>query len=69
MGAPGTIPVMAPTTPNEDRARGAADKAKGRLKEAGGALTGDSSLRAKGRGDQAKGTAKEKKGLLRKLFR
>jgi uncharacterized protein YjbJ (UPF0337 family) len=60
---------MARTTPDEDRARGAGDKAKGRLKEAGGALTGDRSLQAKGRGDQAKGTAKEKKGLLRKLFR
>jgi uncharacterized protein YjbJ (UPF0337 family) len=45
------------------------DKAKGRLKEAGGALSGDSSLKAEGRGDQAKGTVKEKKGLLRKLFR
>jgi uncharacterized protein YjbJ (UPF0337 family) len=60
---------MARTTPNEDRARGAGDKAKGRLKEAGGALSGDSSLKAEGRGDQAKGTMKEKKGLLRKLFR
>ena len=45
------------------------DKAKGRMKEAGGALTGDSSLKSEGRGDQAKGTLKEKKGLLRKLFR
>jgi len=60
---------VARTTPNQDRARGAADKAKGRLKEAGGALSGDSSLRTEGRGDQAKGTMKEKKGLLRKLFR
>jgi len=60
---------MARTTPNEDRVRGAGDKAKGRLKEAGGALSGDSSRKAEGRGDQAKGTIKEKKGLLRKLFR
>jgi uncharacterized protein YjbJ (UPF0337 family) len=60
---------MARTTPNEDRARGVGDKAKGRMKEAGGALSGDSSLKAEGRGDQAKGTLKEKKGLLRKLFR
>jgi uncharacterized protein YjbJ (UPF0337 family) len=60
---------MADTTPNEDRARGMGDKAKGRMKEAGGALTGDSSLKSEGRGDQAKGTLKEKKGLLRKLFR
>lgn len=60
---------MADTTPNQDRARGAGDKLKGRVKEAGGALSGDSSLKAEGRGDQAKGTIKEKKGLLRKLFR
>jgi uncharacterized protein YjbJ (UPF0337 family) len=60
---------MARTTPNEDRARGAGDKAKGRVKEAAGALSGDSSMRAKGRGDQAKGTLKDKKGLFRKLFR
>lgn len=60
---------MADTTPNEDRARGIGDKAKGRVKEAGGALSGDTSLRAEGRGDQAKGTLKEKKGLLRKLLR
>jgi uncharacterized protein YjbJ (UPF0337 family) len=60
---------MARTTPNEDRLEGAADKAKGRMKDAGGALTGDRDLQAEGRGDQAKGTLKEKKGLLRNLFR
>jgi uncharacterized protein YjbJ (UPF0337 family) len=59
---------MTGTTPNEDRAEGAADKVKGRLKDAGGAVTGDRSLQAEGRADQAKGTIKEKKGLLRKLF-
>jgi uncharacterized protein YjbJ (UPF0337 family) len=60
---------MTGTTPNEDRVEGAVDKAKGRLKDAGGAVTGDRSLQAEGRGDQVKGTVKEKKGLLRKLFR
>jgi uncharacterized protein YjbJ (UPF0337 family) len=60
---------MTETTPNEDRVEGAVDKAKGRLKDAGGAVTGDRSLQAEGRGDQVKGTVKEKKGLLRKLFR
>jgi uncharacterized protein YjbJ (UPF0337 family) len=60
---------MTDTTPNEDRVEGAVDKAKGRLKDAGGAVTGDRSLQAEGRGDQLKGTVKEKKGLLRKLFR
>jgi uncharacterized protein YjbJ (UPF0337 family) len=60
---------MARTTANQDRLEGAGDKAKGRLKEAGGALSGDRDLQAEGRGDQAKGTLKDKKGLLRKLFR
>jgi uncharacterized protein YjbJ (UPF0337 family) len=60
---------MTGKTPNEDRVEGAVDKAKGRIKDAGGAVTGDRSLQAEGRGDQVKGTVKEKKGLLRKLFR
>ena len=60
---------MARTTPDEDRLRGEGDKAKGRLKDAGGAVTGDRELQAKGRADQVKGAVKEKKGLLRKLFR
>jgi uncharacterized protein YjbJ (UPF0337 family) len=34
------------------------DRAKGRVKEAAGALTGDKSLKNKGRGDQAKGKVK-----------
>jgi uncharacterized protein YjbJ (UPF0337 family) len=67
---PGGNPrTMAYTTPNEDRAEGAADKVKGRLKDAAGAVSGDRSLQAEGRADQVKGTAKDKKGLLRKLFR
>ena len=38
---------------------GTMDKAKGRLKEAAGALTGDSTLKAKGRVDQLAGKAKD----------
>jgi uncharacterized protein YjbJ (UPF0337 family) len=34
------------------------DKAKGRVKEAAGALTGDRHLKNEGRADQAKGSAK-----------
>ncbi len=34
------------------------DKAKGRVKEAAGALKGDKNLKDRGRGDQAKGSAK-----------
>jgi uncharacterized protein YjbJ (UPF0337 family) len=59
---------MTRTTPNQDRVEGLGDKAKGRMKDAGGALTGDRSLQAEGRTDQAKGKLKQKKGLLRKLF-
>ena len=56
-------------TPNEDRVEGLGAKARGRLREAGGALTGNRSQRAAGRRDQAEGTFKEKRGLLKKLFR
>jgi uncharacterized protein YjbJ (UPF0337 family) len=35
------------------------DKAKGRVKEAAGALTGDRQLKNEGRVDQAKGAAKD----------
>ena len=41
---------------------GAADDAKGRLKEAGGALTGDDSLKNEGKVDQASGAVKDKVG-------
>jgi len=39
---------------------GAKDKAKGRVKEAAGALTGNQKLKNKGRVDQATGKVKEK---------
>jgi uncharacterized protein YjbJ (UPF0337 family) len=45
------------------------DKAKGRIKEATGALSGDREKKAQGRADQRKGTAKEKKGHLKDLFK
>jgi uncharacterized protein YjbJ (UPF0337 family) len=44
------------------------DRAKGRMKEAGGALTGDQSKKREGRSDQRKGKAKEKKGDLKDLL-
>ncbi len=43
------------------------DKAKGRLKEAGGSLSGDSEKKAEGCSDQRKDTAKDKKGAARDL--
>jgi len=41
---------------------GAADDAKGRIKEAGGALTGDDSLKREGKVDKASGKLKDAVG-------
>ncbi len=56
-------------TGQDDRNEGAMDKAKGRLKEAGGALTGNKDKKAEGRADQRSGTMKEKKGHLKDLLK
>ena len=50
-----------------DKVEGKADKAKGRLKDAAGAATGNESQRAEGVADRAKGTLKNKKGHLKDL--
>ena len=55
-------------TSGEDRAGGATDKVKGRIKEAAGAVTSNKELKAEGRADQRSGTMKEKKGKLKNLF-
>jgi len=52
-----------------DKNEGAADKAKGRMKEAAGSLTGDKDKKAKGRADQDKGTLKGKKGSAKDLLK
>ena len=44
------------------------DKAKGKVKEAAGAVSGDEKTKAQGRSDQTKGTAKDKKGKVKDLF-
>jgi uncharacterized protein YjbJ (UPF0337 family) len=41
---------------------GSADEAKGRIKEAGGALTGDDSLKREGKVDKATGKVKDAAG-------
>ena len=51
-----------------DKDEGAMDKAKGRIKEGGGALTGDKKLKREGSSDQRKGKAKQKKGDLKDLL-
>jgi uncharacterized protein YjbJ (UPF0337 family) len=45
------------------------DRAKGRMKEAAGSLTGDKDTKSEGRADQRKGRAKEKKGNLKDLLK
>jgi uncharacterized protein YjbJ (UPF0337 family) len=52
----------------QDKAEGAKDKLKGRIKETAGALGGDRRTKAEGRADQRRGIAKEKKGHLKDLF-
>ena len=47
----------------------AMDRAKGRLREAAGALSGDGNKKGRGRADQRRARLKEKKGQLRDLFR
>ncbi len=53
----------------EDRDEAAMDRAKGRMKEAGGALTGNKDKKAEGRADQRRGKMKEKKGNLKDLLK
>jgi len=45
------------------------DRAKGQMKEAAGALTGDKDSKAEGRADQRRGKFKEKKGNLKDLLK
>ena len=54
---------------NQDKVEGALDKAKGRAKEAAGALSGDRKKKAEGRSEQRGGTMKEKKGHLKDLLK
>jgi uncharacterized protein YjbJ (UPF0337 family) len=51
-----------------DKSGGTLDKMVGRVKEAGGALTGNESRKARGQGKQAKGKARKKKGHFKDLF-
>ena len=53
----------------QDKAEGALVKAKGKAKEAAGAVTGDKKKKAEGRLDQTKGTAKDKLGKAKDLLK
>jgi uncharacterized protein YjbJ (UPF0337 family) len=54
---------------SQDKGEGALDKAKGKAKEATGAVTGDETKKSEGRSDQTKGTLKDKKGKVKHLFK
>ena len=60
--------LLGGTSGREDKDEGAKDRAKGRIKEAGGALTGDEKLKREGRSDQRRGRVKDKKGNLKDLL-
>jgi uncharacterized protein YjbJ (UPF0337 family) len=52
-----------------DKAGGSFDKVRGRIKEAGGALTGNQRRKARGQDRQLKGSARKKRGHLRDVLR
>ncbi len=54
---------------DKDRIDGAADKAKGAMKEAAGKLTGDKKLQAEGQVDKAKGAMKNAVGGAKDAIR
>ena len=58
-----------PKRSSQDKIEGAADKAKGRIKEAAGTLTGNKDEKAEGRADRDKGTLKGKKGAVKDLLK
>jgi len=53
---------------NKEQAEGRYDRAKGRIKEAAGDLTGDNELKAEGMADRAKGAVKEGVGNVKKAI-
>jgi len=54
---------------DKQRIKGAAQQAKGRLKEAAGSVTGDTRLKADGRADQAKGKVRSAVGGAKDAIR
>ena len=54
---------------DKQRIEGAADKAKGSVKEAAGKMTGDSKLQAEGKMDKAKGAVKNAIGGAKDAMR
>jgi uncharacterized protein YjbJ (UPF0337 family) len=54
---------------DKEHIKGAADKAKGAVKDAAGKLTGDKNLQAEGKMDKAKGSAREAVGDVKDAVR
>ena len=54
---------------SQNKGEGALSKAKGKAKEATGAVTGDKEKKAEGRSDQTKGTVKDKVGKAKDLLK
>jgi uncharacterized protein YjbJ (UPF0337 family) len=52
-----------------DKAKNTAERAKGKVKEAAGKLTGDDKLRAKGKADQTKGNLKQAGEKVKDAFK
>jgi len=50
---------------NKEHVKGAADKAKGAIKDAAGKMTGDKQMQAEGKFDKAKGAAHEAAGDIK----
>jgi uncharacterized protein YjbJ (UPF0337 family) len=54
---------------SQNKGEGALDKAKGKAKEAAGAVSGNEAKKSEGRSDQNKGTAKDKLGKAKDLLK
>jgi uncharacterized protein YjbJ (UPF0337 family) len=52
-----------------DKAKNSGERAKGKVKEAVGAATGDDKLRAKGKADQVKGNLKQAGEKVKDAFK
>jgi len=57
------------TTMDKEHVKGAADKAKGAIKDAAGKITGDKQMQAEGKFDKAKGAAHEAVGDVKDAAR
>jgi uncharacterized protein YjbJ (UPF0337 family) len=54
---------------DKEHVKGAADKAKGAMKDAVGGLTGDNKMQAEGKLDKAKGAAHNAAGDVKDAFK